>query len=205
MIARGLRTDLVTVFIELDMSRRLGSLLLAGSRAEALIISTLDKSGPSLREVEDWERLRTVHLPWVDYLSAEEVLVLREEAGKALPRLRELLGKRLTKVTDEDNQTLSETISELRSQALEVESELDALKLPKERNYRAGMAGLAMAFVIYGLATQSSPVIATSVAGLLGTLVHLRNAEREQDSQLTKIVSTPAYALLKAREILSRR
>ncbi|HEX6187451.1 MAG TPA: hypothetical protein VFZ40_05190 [Pyrinomonadaceae bacterium] len=204
VMARKLRSDLSSLFTELAMSRRLGSLLLAGSRAEVLMLTTLDKKGPDLREIEDWERARTIHLPWIGDLTAEEVLTLRKEASKALPRLRELLRERITKPTAKEAQ-MTDTVADLRSQALEVQSELDALKLPKERKYRTGMAGLTMAFVIYGFATQSPPIIATSVAGLLATLVHLRNAEREQDNQLTKQTSMPGYALLKAREIISGR
>jgi hypothetical protein len=205
ILGRTIRHDLESLFFELETSRRFGSLLLAGSRAETLVIATLEETAPSLGEVENWEKIRTVHLPWVDFLTAEEILMLRQEASKALPRLRELLRSRLSDPSTGSGQSLSETVGELRAQALDVQSELDALSLPRERNYRAGMVGLAMAFVIYGMASAAAPVVATSVAALLATLAHLRNAERDHDAKLEKVVATPGYALLKAREIISER
>ena len=204
IIGKTLRSDLRKIFFDLEMSREFGSLMLAGSRAETLVISTLDRKAPRFSELENWERLRTVHLPWVANLTSEEVLALRGEASMALPRLRELLKSQLVE-PQAPNKAITETVAELRAQALEVQTELNALKLPKERNYRAGMLGLAMAFVIYGVASQSPPLAATSIAALLATLGHLRAAEREHDSELTKLVSTPAYALLKAKEIIGRR
>jgi hypothetical protein len=204
IVAKSFRNDLSKILFDLEMARGMGSLMLAGSRAETLVISTLDRKAPSLAQLEDWERLRTVHLPWVANLTTHEVLTLRGEASTALPRLRELLRTQLA-TPSHGSTSLTEKISELRAQALEVQSELDALHLPRERNYRAGMVGLAMAFVVYGIASQSPPLVGTSIAALLATFAHLRSAEREHDTETTKLVSTPAYALLKAKEILSRR
>jgi hypothetical protein len=179
-------------------------LLLAGSRSEALVISTLDKTAPRLSEIEDWEKLRTVPLPWVQKLTCEEVLALRQKASKALPRLRELLRTELI-VPAADNRNLQQVVAELRSQALEVEAELDALKLPKERKFQVGMGALAMSFIVYGFASQSPPIVAGSLAALLATLAHLRNTERDHDSQAAKLTSKPAYALLRAKQILTNR
>ena len=131
--------------------------------------------------------------------------MLRDEASKALPRLRELLRTRVNEPDDDKSNRLGQTVAELRSQALEVEAELDGLKPKKERNYKLGMTGLAASFVIYGLATQSPAVVATSLATLLATFAHLRNAERAHDAEATRLVSTPSYALLKARQILAKR
>lgn len=204
IVEKNLRSELQTVYFDLERSRELGSLMLSGSRSETLVISVLDDSGPKLSQLENWEKLRTVHLPWIADLTPDEVLILREEASTALPRLRELLRTQLLETGDQNN-SVSKVIGELRAQALEVESELGALKLPKERNYRAGMLGLAMAFVIYGIASQSPPLAGTSIAALLATLGHLRSTEREHDKEQTKLVSAPAYALLKAKEIVSTR
>jgi hypothetical protein len=205
IITRTVKDDLKSVFFDLELSRALGSLLLAGSRVETMAINALDKNSPSLTEIENWEKIRTVHLPWISYLTADEVLKLREEASTALPRLREQLKMKISDPSAQGEKSLIHSVNELRAQALEVESELDSLHLPRERNYRAGLAGLAMAFVVYGLATQTPAIMATSLAALLATLAHLRGAEREHDAAQTKLVSTPGYALLKAREILARR
>jgi len=201
LISQRLTQDVNTVFFEMDLARRLGSLLLAGSRAETLIISAIDRRTPNLTEIEEWEKMRTIDLPWIDHLRPEEVLILREEASKALPRLRELLRANLT------NPSINAVtaINELRMQALEVQAELDSLNLKKERNYRSGMMGLAMSFVVYGFASQSPALLASSMATLLATLAHLRNAERDHEAQKTKLLSMPAYALLRARQIIAER
>ena len=179
--------------------------MLAGSRSEVLVINALERLPTQLAEIENWESARTVNLPWVEHLKADEILILRNEASDALPRLRELLRERLTEPTEGHGNRLHQAVADLRSQVLEVESELEGLKLGKERNYRVGMSGLATSFIIYGLATQSPAVVATSLAALLATLAHMRTAERAHDAARTKLVSTPAYALLKARQILARR
>lgn len=131
-------------------------------------------------------------------------MTLRQEASKALPRLRELLRTELI-LPAADDKKVEEVVAQLRSQALEVDAELDALRLPKERHFRVGMGGLAMSFVVYGLATQSPQLIAGSLAALLATLVHLRNTERNHDSEVAKLTSKPAYALLRARQLVKSR
>lgn len=204
LMGETVKREMNSVFFELDTARRLGSLLLTGSRSEALVIGTLDKSVPKLSEIEDWERLRTINLPWLGALTCEEVLRLREEADTALPRLRELLRTQLIVASDE-NKEIPTVVADLRSQSLEVEAELNSLNLPKESRFRAGMAGLAMSFVVYGFATQSPHLMAASMATLLATLVHLRNTERDHDSEVATLTSKPAYALLKAKQILGDR
>jgi hypothetical protein len=204
LMANTVKQEMNSVFFQLDTARRLDSLLLTGSRSEALVISTLDKAAPKLSEIEDWERLRTVELPWIERLSCEEVLRLREDANIALPRLRELLRKELI-ASSKDSKEVPTVVAELRNQALEVEAELSALTLPKERRFRAGMSGLAMSFVVYGFATQSPHLMAASMAGLLATLAHLRSTERDHDNKVATLTSKPAYALLRARQILKNR
>lgn len=202
-IADLLKSEISNLFFSVDAARVTRSPLLAGSRTEVLALGHLDRNAPSLAEIEDWERLRTVELPWTHQLSADEVIRLRNEAGTALPRLRELLRRRLAE--NQSNQcTVQQIIEELRAEALQVEVELDSLHFRKERNYRAGMSGLAMSFVAYGIASQSPAVLATSLAALLATLAHLRGAERDLDTQRTKLVAKPGYALLTARRILEK-
>lgn len=56
LMAKAVHREIDTIFFELDSARRLDSLLLVGSRSEALVISTLDKTAPKLSEIEDWEK-----------------------------------------------------------------------------------------------------------------------------------------------------
>ena len=64
--------------------------------------------------------------------------------------------------------------------------------------------GLAFSLVLYGLTSGAPGVVATGVGALLATLAHLHIGERESEREHYKLISRPAYVLLKAREILSR-
>jgi hypothetical protein len=204
-LTKSISSDLRSIFFELDSSKRTHSLLLAGSRIEPLFLAHLEGQVPSPIEIENWEKLRTINLPWLGKLNAEEVLKLRESAEIALPRLRELLAAKLSKPSEQNTNNASEIIADLKAQVLDVEAELNSLNLMKERKYKIGMIGLSMAFVIYGLASGVPPLQAGSIATLLATLAHIRNAERDLDTKAKVLMSRPAFALLKAKRILKSR
>jgi hypothetical protein len=205
LIRKRLRGELLQVLFDVKASREMKALMLAGSRVEPLFLSRLERSAPAVDELEHWESLRTLHLPWIHELSVEEVLRLREEAHLALPRLREMLDRRLNTPVHDSAEKVRETISELREQAAEVEAELGGLELGKERNYRAGMGGLAMLFVVYAVASGVPQLQAGGIGALLATLAHLRSTERAQAAELAKLASKPAFALFKAKRIIESR
>lgn len=200
-----LREELRHVLFDLEASRDMRALLLAGSRLEPLFISRLEKSAPVIDDLENWERLRTLNLPWIHELSAEEVLRLREEAHLALPRLREMLGRRLNTPGSGDTEKVREVVSEIREQAAEVEAELMGLELARERKYRTGMGGLSMLFVVYAFASGVPQLEAGSIGALLATLAHLRGTERAQAAELAKLSARPAFALIKAKRMIQER
>ena len=207
-LAHLVRADLerttATIFLDLTLSQNTHSLLLFGSRIEPLVLSQLDQELLPPSQVAEWERLRTFALPWLHDLRPDELLQLRQEAGVALPRLRELLVHRVA-VPSSTNRSIPTIIEELRDQVLEVEDEFAALKLGRERRYRAGMGALAMLFVLYGAASGAPHLVAGSVAAFLATLAHLRGTERQQDDSVERLVARPAYALYKGKQILERR
>lgn len=205
-LIRGmLRDELRNVLYDTETASSFNSLMLAASRIEPLFLAYMDGVSPPRGEIESWERLRTVQLPWIHELSANEVLRLRSEASLALPRLRELLAKRLGGEGISAREVTRNTIAELRDQVIEVEAELNGLDLVGHRFYQLGMAALAVAFVIYGLSSGAAPLQASSVAAMLATLAHLHSAEEKQKSIASKVSAQPAFALLKAREIAASR
>lgn len=206
LFSKKIAGEVSSVLHTMGSSLKTNSMVVSGSRVEVLYLKEIEKQAPKAStQIQNWEAMRTVHLPWVDKLSAEEVLILREEADKALPRLRELLSTKLNQPTDDSDKAAKDIVHELRSQAFEVEAELSGLDLNKERRYQAGLGSLAMSFVIYGFASGVPAVTATSIAGLLAALAHLRTSERDLLAKKEKAVTLPAFALLKAREILQRR
>jgi hypothetical protein len=157
-----------------------------------------------MEQLQRWESLRTVELPWLHELTAEEIIRLREEAGRALPRLRDLILSRVTSPTAEPC-NVSDVIAELRDQAAEVENEFESLNLVRQRRFGAGVGALAMLMVVYGFASHVPQVVGTAGAALLAILAHLRNTEREQDATLSMLEARPAYALLKAKQLVESR
>lgn len=201
----GLESAVTDVLLEVNLSQRTKSAFTAGSRIENLCLRELDNNRPDISNIESWENLRAIDLPYIKELSVDDILILREEAQNCLPKLRQLIGEGLKGSGEASDQAIFDTISELRVQLNEVQAEINSLSLTKERRYRFGMGGLALSFVIYSLYSGQAIVTATSVAGLLSTLVHLRSSERECDARMAQIQSKPAFALFKAKEILQRR
>lgn len=199
-----LERAVTSIFMEIAVSRRTHSLLLAGSRLEPLVLARLDKESPSPADLADWEAVRSIELPFLHQLTADELLVLRSKADRALPRLRELL---LTKVSTPSGRggNVRSVVEELRSQVVEVEQELAGLRLPRERRYQVGMGALSLTLVLYGLASAVPEAAVGSVAALMAMLAHLHHSEQQHDAAVTKLESSPAYALLKGRQIVEDR
>lgn len=199
IVASAIQGDVRTTFFELDSARRLNSLFLAASRLESLLIANVESGAPVIADIEEWEAVRSVALPWISELNADQIVQLRNEASHALPRLRQTLATSLS--SSSGSQNITGVLQDLRAQALDVEMELRALGVRKEQRFRAGMAGLSMAFIVYGFASGLAPVAATSLATFLATLAHLRSTERDLSSKHEKLISSPGYALLKAKQI----
>ncbi len=202
LFVRSLQSDLGSVLHDASLAQSTNSVFATGLRLENLFLAEIDNNRPDVSEIERWEDLRAVDLPYVKELSVDDILILREEAQHSLPRLRQLMGQRLRGSDEDSDQAVFDVIAELRDQLNEVEDEINSLSLTKERRYRFGMGGLALSFVIYGLCAGPAIVTAASVAGLLSTIAHLRSHERECDDKLAQVQSKPAFTLFKAKEIL---
>lgn len=197
------RRDIQHIFHELTLAQGTRSLLVAGSRIEPLVLSHLDGDLPRPSEIQHWESLRTVELPWLHDLNADEVIRLRQEASIALPRLRDLLLKRVA--SPDATASLGSLIDELRDQVSQVEDELAGINLARQRRYASGMGVVSMLFVIYGLSSGAPQLAATSIATFFATLAHLRSTERDHDAAVARIEAKPGYALFKGKKIVHAR
>lgn len=200
-LLRGIARN--TLF-EMSTAQEVGATVLASSRAELLCVASITDRRMSLTGIDQWEATRSVELPWIHELTPAECLLLRREAQTALPRLRFMLMSRLQsgKTTPTNVNTL---VAELRAQTAEVEEEIRSIEKLGEGRYRLAVSGLGLAIVLYGLASGVPAVASAGLAGLLASLAHAQVGARGTAEKRAKIVSTPAFALLKARQILSRR
>lgn len=199
-----LHRDIGMLLRDLRSAERIGAILASGSRMGLLALRNIEDRAPDIADIENWEAIRSVSLPWVRGLAPAEVVRLREEAGTALPRLRTLLQTRLATVGSDDDDAVAEIVSELRSEATEVESELRGLKLTKEKGFRALSGTLGLTIAIYGLAA-GFVAPAVGLGSLLSLLGLIHSAERSDDREHEQLTSRPGYVLLRARAIAEHR
>lgn len=202
-LAPAMENDVRGSLAALTNAGRTRSALATGSRIESLWLAELDGRGPAMTSVENWESLRSLQLPWVNELTADQIIDLRGEAASALPRLRALLAKRFGDMGDDSDKRVSDVLAELRVDALDVEAELQASRPIRSLAYRVGTEALAISLVIYGLAVQAPVAVAGGVATLLNAIAHSREEER-QTKDHKKLLSKPAYVLVKAKELRAR-
>jgi hypothetical protein len=145
--------------------------------------------------------LASLKLPWISDLTIPEALELRNNAEPALGRLRALLraalqaGKKPATVT-----------AELREQAAEIEAELRALPLTRERQFRATAAGLGLTLSLVAAATGPFPAAAVGAGGTLLSLLSLLHGMQSKTShEVSRLHTKPGYVLLRAKELIARR
>lgn len=143
---------------------------------------------------------RAAELPWVDGLSVDQILQLREEASEALPSLREFLAQRLGARPSGNSEDWEKCVAELREQAQRVRSELQALcaKSPSLRRNAFGVLGLAVSAVCF-----ASEGAAASLGTLLGTLSLLHDGAPENAHQIREARASPGFVLVAAERILA--
>jgi len=199
-----LRNDISALLRDMRSAERIQATLASGSRIGLLAISQIEQRGPTVGDIGHWEAMRSVDLPWIRNLSPNDVLRLREEAGSALPRLRCLLESKLATVGPDTDERVQAIVGELRAEASEVQAELAALKIARERGFRAISGGLGLTIAIYGLAA-GFVMPAVGLGSLLSLLGLIHAAERNDERQLDQLTSRPGYVLLKAQELATHR
>jgi hypothetical protein len=203
--AKALQRDVAAIIRDMRSAAKSRSTLVSGSQLGLLTLRRIEGNAPRLDSATGWESLRSVGIPWLDRLRVEEVVRLREEAANALPRLRASLQNKLAgQLQSGSDDSIQELVGALREDAAEVESELRALKLSKERGFRSLSGGLGLTIAVYGVAA-GFVAPAVGLGTLLSLLGVLHAAGRGDEKEHERLTSRPGYVLLKAREIVSHR
>lgn len=147
---------------------------------------------------------RAGNLPWVNGLSIEQTIHLRNEAASALPRLREFLARHLSARPTSETRSPTDAdayIYELREQAAEVRAELQAAGAGSPSIGRSLLGLLTLGVSVLGFAVDSPTVGAAS--GLIGTLGLLHQLNQPDAKHEALIKSKPGYVLVAARDLLA--
>lgn len=184
----------------MNNARELNSTLISNSRLGLGGIQSLERKNIDANS-PNWEQARTIDLPWVSKLTPAEVIRLRNEASKALPEFREMLFQNISQNsgTQEESKKISDTISDLRMQAVEIQKEIDILGKSNQKHFYNLTGVLSMGLGIFATAT-SHPI--EGLGALMTTLAYLHNPLKELEDEDTRLQSRPAYLLFKAKEIL---
>jgi hypothetical protein len=148
------------------------------------------------------EREREIELPWVSELNAEQIVQLRQEASAALPGFRSAIASALnpTPASQATSRKVPELLSQLRDQALQVRTELDAKRRSSTRFWKTTYRLLGLGISAYGVAFDQA---ATGVAGLLPVIQLLIEHKRGHEADANQLRSKPGYVLVKAQDLLA--
>lgn len=148
------------------------------------------------------EHEREITLPWVSELDAQQIVQLREEASEALPGFRSAIASALTpqSASQGTSTRVSDVISNLRGQALEVRAELSTKRKSSARFWKTTYGLLGLGVSAYGVAFDQA---ATGVAGLLPVIQLLIDHKRGHESDVSQLHSKPGYVLVKAQDLLA--
>lgn len=184
---------------ELNHSTRISSVLFSTSRRELLALRNLDSEAPALSTLALWEKARSIQLPWVNELSIEQILRLRQEAHQALPAFRGTFVRHIASPTA-NAESVEGKIEELRENAFDVERELRALNLSSEQRFRNIAGSLGITISVYGFASGFAPP-AVALGGLMTILGLVHSSARHDQQKLSELRSQPGYVLLAAKEL----
>jgi hypothetical protein len=171
--------------------------LTTGSRRDVLLLNYVEK--PSSRnDIEHWEQMRTIELPWIKDLTIEEIIRLRDSAGPALERLRLLLTSRFK----EAESSKPDIAGELESEALEIRAQMEAWKAGRGSQFEIYYGALGISLIVYGLAHDALLAAGTAIFTAIGNVFR----DKKQESvELGKLKGKPGFALLRARDLLKHR
>ena len=200
MIKSKLSASVFDVLRQLRTAERAHAVLTMGSRLDALVL-TGAPIPKTVQAAENWERIRTIQLPWVRDLEVQEIVELREAAPLALSRMRSNLTARLSE-TDSGVIDTAKIAQELEGEALEIQSDLLAWKGARGRQFNLGFGALGIALVVYGLAHDT---ILAAGAAVLSSVGDAYTNFREEQFETAKLTGRPGFVLLKAQELLHTR
>lgn len=207
-IARNLFKDIVNEEIHehimtMHEASGLNSTIFSNSRVGLKTLKKLEGVDQEIYNPVDWEKSRTAVIPWIKNLNPTQIIELRDSASNAIPQFRELMLKNITlnnDSTDIDNEKkCTEFILELRAQAYEIKSELDAININSEKKFHNVGGTLGLSIGIYS-AAASYPALGLSA--LIATLGLIHTNLKKDHTDVNKLSAKPGYVLIKAKEIL---
>ncbi len=181
------------------------AVLVTNRRQDAIALRTADKE-PVSKSIENWETLRSVHLPWVSNLSVEEVLQLRDKAGDALPKFRDRMNRELFRISENDSRdkVSIQVTKALREEANELDADLRAAAKKTGHAGHIGIAVTGISCIIYGVGANI-PALAGAGAALTTALCSMYHPSKNAHAEYAHLKTRSAYVLLSAREIIRRR
>jgi hypothetical protein len=200
MYLEAAEQDITGAMLDLRFSSEAHASMFSTRREALRALNAFDTEAPALNTVGAWESPRSIELPWVHDLSVEQVLQLRNEAGLALPAFRDSFVRRIT-TGNSSPLEIASTIAELQSEAAQMRAELDAARPRLERVFRGTYGLLGMGLAVYAAATGNPAVEASTAIGLMSALGYLHGRGRDEHKAREKLVSSPAYVLVKAKEL----
>jgi hypothetical protein len=187
-----------STLIDLKFSEISSATLFTTARQQLRVLNAFDGRAPALSQIALWESARSIQLPWLEKLSVQDVLRLRQEAATALPAFRASFVQELVRA-DGDVATAASAIDRIRAEALAVEQELSDAKIGKDRLFRNTYGLLGMSLAIYGFASGQALTGATGLLAVLGYL-HQNNAKHK--AAIPQASRRPGYALVKAKQLV---
>jgi len=202
MIRDRFKNELKNVVQGTNSANSTSSLFMAKSELDTLFLSSLDNVHIKNNEIEQFEAMRSINLPWVGQLDINQIIRLREEAYLSLESLR-------THITvgfmQGGKQKVKDIVTEVTAKIPELKQEILAKEFVKKSQNRhtfdIGLLGIPLVF--YGLASANPIAAVGGVAALIASISHLHEGEKETKGKEAKIITSPAYALLKAKDLLS--
>lgn len=177
-----------------------GGALFSNSRCGIDALMRCDGRLVSNGDFRIFEGQRAASLPWVKGLAVEQVIQLREEAGAALPSLREFMARRLSPGANGDVSNSDDWIAELREQAAEVESVLHAITSKKSSIFRNAKGVVGMVISAVGFAAEGG---VQALGSLLDTLGLVHDSQGSDSPHVSQLKAKPGYVLVAAKDILA--
>jgi hypothetical protein len=148
------------------------------------------------------DKEREFSVPWVSELDALQILQLREEASTALPLFREKMAQAMSvsSVDALSSTSPSEIVAELREQAAEARSELEAKRKNSSRYWKSTYGLLGLGLSAYGVATDQ---MIPGAGGLMSVIHLLITHKAGYETDVSKLTTRPGFVLMKAQDILS--
>jgi len=179
-----------------------GGAVFSNSPLAMTALMTADSTGRDREEVRFVEGMAASRLPWISELTVEQILILREEAALALPRLREFLARHLSVQDNAKPAAGEDYISELREQAEEVRAEFMAIRNRRSSFQRGTIGWLSLGIATAGVATGVMPPV-VGATQLLTTLGLLHNANDKDHTSQDELRGRPGFVLVAAQQILA--